>query len=93
MPHGKRWKVSINWIDGSENEATTEYHISDAQSDVVNVVADSMAKFCKATYHPTIIATYVDMNCYNCGYESEKEPYFSRTYVCNCEINKVNPKE
>lgn len=95
MAHGKRWNVEITWLDDEENEATTSYNSWEKNDEVVNAVADAVAKFCKATYHPTIIGTYVEMHCLTCGYESEKEPYFARTYVCKCdrgfaeEMNKV----
>ena len=95
MAHGKRWNVEITWLDDNENEAVTSYNSWEKHDEVVNAVADAVAKFCKATYHPTIIGTYVEMHCLTCGYESENEPYFARTYVCKCdkdlvdEMNKV----
>jgi len=85
MAHGKRWTVEITWLDDEKNEATTSYNSFDNNEEVVNVIADAVAKFCKATYHPTIIGTYVEMHCITCGYESEKEPYFLRTYLCECD--------
>ena len=95
MAHGKRWNVEITWLDDNENEAVTSYNSWEKHDEVVNAVADAVAKFCKATYHPTIIGTYVEMHCLTCGYESEKDPHFARTYVCKCdrglaeEMNKV----
>ena len=87
MAHGKRWNVEITWLDDEENEATTSYNSWDKNDEVVNAVSDAVAKFCKATYHPTIIGTYVEMYCHTCGYESEKEPFFARTYVCKCDLD------